>query len=75
MLPDSNTTFDYNSFGFSRYSTDEQWLIPHFEKMLYDNANLSLCYLEAYSVTKNSLYQNIVEETLEYVMKRLLLMV
>ena len=45
--------FDHIGFGFSRYSTDNKWLVPHFEKMLYDNALLIIAYLEAYEVTKN----------------------
>jgi len=63
--------YDHIGFGFSRYSTDDKWLIPHFEKMLYDNANLSLCYLEAFSATQNPLYAEIVKETLDYVMNRM----
>ncbi len=44
--------FDHIGFGFSRYSTDNKWLVPHFEKMLYDNALLSMAYTEAYEATK-----------------------
>ncbi|QTE24017.1 thioredoxin domain-containing protein [Polaribacter cellanae] len=53
--------------GFSRYSVDEKWHIPHFEKMLYDNAQLVSLYSDAYSITKNPLYKEVVLETLEYV--------
>src|SRR5438445_377385 len=56
--------YDQLGGGFHRYSTDERWLAPHFEKMLYDNALLSLAYLEAYQVTNSDFYREIVEETL-----------
>lgn len=59
--------FDHIGFGFSRYSTDNKWLIPHFEKMLYDNALLSMAYTEAYEATKNPLYKEITEKILTYV--------
>lgn len=59
--------YDQVGFGFSRYSTDRQWLVPHFEKMLYDNALLTLAYLEGYQATKNELYAKIAVETLSYV--------
>ena len=61
--------YDQLGGGFHRYSTDERWLAPHFEKMLYDNALLSLTYLEAYQVTGNEFYRTIVEETLAYVQR------
>ncbi|MCA9947556.1 MAG: thioredoxin domain-containing protein, partial [Anaerolineales bacterium] len=54
-----------------RYSTDVNWLVPHFEKMLYDNALLARAYLHAYQVTKEPLYRRIVEETLDFVMREL----
>ncbi|MDO5293932.1 MAG: thioredoxin domain-containing protein [bacterium] len=60
--------YDHIGGGFSRYSTDDQWLVPHFEKMLYDNALLVLAYAEAYQVTKNELYAYVIQETLQYVM-------
>lgn len=63
--------FDHISGGFSRYSTDEKWLVPHFEKMLYDNALLAYTYLEAFQITRRPLYQRIVERTLEYVLNEL----
>lgn len=60
--------YDHIGGGFSRYSTDERWLVPHFEKMLYDNAMLVLLYCEAYQVTKRPLYENVARETLQYIM-------
>lgn len=63
--------FDHIGGGFSRYSTDERWLVPHFEKMLYDNALLTLSYLEAYQVTKRPLYGDIAKRTLDYVLREL----
>ena len=55
--------------GFHRYSTDERWLVPHFEKMLYDNALLAGVYLEAFQVTANPFYRRIAVETLDYVLR------
>ncbi|MFK5976932.1 MAG: thioredoxin domain-containing protein [Sulfurovum sp.] len=52
--------------GFCRYSTDEAWLIPHFEKMTYDNALLSEVYLKAYSISNNSFYKDVAFETLDF---------
>lgn len=63
--------FDHIGFGFSRYSTDERWEIPHFEKMLYDNALLIYTYSYAASLTDNSLYQSIAEQTISYVIAEL----
>ncbi|NLL77915.1 MAG: thioredoxin domain-containing protein, partial [Clostridiales bacterium] len=63
--------FDHLGGGFSRYSTDEKWLVPHFEKMLYDNALLSLAYLEAYHITNQSFYRRVTESTLDYVLREL----
>ena len=59
--------FDQIGYGFHRYSTDKEWLVPHFEKMLYDQAMLTMAYTEAYQITQNQLYQNISEEILTYV--------
>jgi uncharacterized protein len=59
--------YDHIGFGFSRYSTDPQWLVPHFEKMLYDQALLTLAYVETYQATKNPFYKKTAEEILEYV--------
>jgi uncharacterized protein YyaL (SSP411 family) len=59
--------YDHVGGGFHRYSTDAQWLVPHFEKMLYDNALLAQDYLEAFQVFGDERYKRIVEETLQYV--------
>lgn len=61
--------YDHLGGGFARYSTDDEWLVPHFEKMLYDNAQLAQVYLEAYQVTGNEDYRRIVEETFTYVLR------
>ncbi|MBL4753500.1 MAG: thioredoxin domain-containing protein [Flavobacteriales bacterium] len=63
--------YDHLGGGFSRYSTDELWKVPHFEKMLYDNAQLVSLYSEAYQLTKEPLYKKIVFETLEFVKREL----
>ena len=63
--------FDHVGGGFSRYSTDRRWLVPHFEKMLYDNALLALAYTEAFQLTRRSLYEHIVRRTLDYVLREL----
>jgi len=63
--------YDQIGGGFSRYSVDEKWHIPHFEKMLYDNGQLVSLYSEAYLITKNKLYKDIVIETLEFVKREL----
>ena len=64
--------FDHIGGGFSRYSTDEKWLIPHFEKMLYDNALLAWAYTEAFSLTGRPLYRSIARKTIAYVLTELL---
>ena len=56
--------YDHIGYGFSRYSTDAKWLVPHFEKMLYDNALLASTYLEAYQYTKKPLYKTIATQYL-----------
>jgi len=61
--------FDHVGFGFSRYSTDEKWLAPHFEKMLYDNALLALAYLETYQVTKKRLFREVAEMIFAYILR------
>jgi uncharacterized protein YyaL (SSP411 family) len=61
--------FDHIGYGFSRYSTDHQWLVPHFEKMLYDNALLAIAYLEAYQATGNGSYAKTAEEIFTYVLR------
>ena len=63
--------FDHIGGGFSRYSTDQKWLVPHFEKMLYDNALLILAYLEAYQLTKNSFYADVARRTSDYILNEL----
>src|SRR6185312_10281465 len=59
--------YDQIGGGFHRYSVDDHWLIPHFEKMLYDNALLASCYTEAYQATGEQRYARVVRETLDYV--------
>ncbi len=61
--------YDHLGGGFARYSVDEYWLVPHFEKMLYDNALLAHLYLEAYQATGDAFYKRIAEETLDYVIR------
>ncbi len=63
--------YDQLGGGFHRYSVDTRWLAPHFEKMLYDNALLSQIYLHTYLATKESFYRQIVEETLDYVVREM----
>lgn len=63
--------YDQIGGGFSRYSVDEKWHVPHFEKMLYDNGQLVSLYSDAYLVTKNELYKDVVVETLEFVKREL----
>ncbi len=64
--------YDHIGGGFSRYSVDKKWHIPHFEKMLYDNAQLVSTYSNAYKLTKNELYKNVVEQTLSFVERELM---
>ena len=64
--------YDQLGGGFHRYSTDERWLVPHFEKMLYDNAQLARVYLHAYQVTGASEYRRVATETLDYVAREML---
>jgi uncharacterized protein YyaL (SSP411 family) len=63
--------FDQIGFGFHRYSTDSQWLLPHFEKMLYDQALLSLAYIEAFQVTDALKFKLTAKETIDYVLRDL----
>jgi uncharacterized protein YyaL (SSP411 family) len=65
--------YDVVGGGFHRYSVDNQWLVPHFEKMLYDNALLVPAYLHAFLLTGETSYRAIVEETLDYALRELLL--
>ena len=64
--------YDHVGGGFSRYSVDDKWHIPHFEKMLYDNAQLVSVYSKAYTLTKKPLYKKVVTETLEFVERELM---
>lgn len=59
--------FDHIGYGFHRYSTDREWLVPHFEKMLYDQALLVIAYTETYQITRKQMYKQTAEEILEYV--------
>ena len=59
--------YDQVGGGFSRYSVDDKWHVPHFEKMLYDNAQLISLYSDAYKLTKNRLYKNVVYETIGFI--------
>jgi uncharacterized protein YyaL (SSP411 family) len=63
--------YDQIGGGFARYSVDGVWKVPHFEKMLYDNAQLVSLYSEAYQATKNQLYKEIVDETLEFIKREM----
>lgn len=63
--------YDVVGGGFSRYSTDDHWRVPHFEKMLYDNAQLVRAYLHAWQVTHDPFYKRIVEETLAFIEKEM----
>ena len=64
--------FDTVDGGFSRYSVDNKWHIPHFEKMLYDNGQLVSLYSDAYKLTANSLYKEVIEKTLSFVERELM---
>jgi uncharacterized protein YyaL (SSP411 family) len=63
--------YDHLGGGFARYSTDDRWLVPHFEKMLYDNALLSSAYLEAYQLTGEPFCGQVARETLDYALSRM----
>ncbi len=63
--------FDQIGGGFSRYSTDAKWLVPHFEKMLYDNALIPVNYAEAYQITKDPFYLNVLKNTLDFVLREM----
>src|SRR5438094_9594776 len=63
--------YDQLAGGFHRYSVDERWLVPHFEKMLYDNALLVPAYLHGGVVTGEERYRNVVEQTVEYALREL----
>ena len=61
--------FDHIGLGFHRYSTDKRWFLPHFEKMLYDQAMISMAFLEAYQITNNENYANVAREIFTYVLR------
>ena len=63
--------YDQIGGGFARYSVDQRWLVPHFEKMLYDNAQLARVYLHAWQVTDDDAYRQVTEETLDYVLREM----
>ncbi|MBI1904032.1 MAG: thioredoxin domain-containing protein, partial [Planctomycetia bacterium] len=63
--------YDHLGGGFHRYAVDERWLVPHFEKMLYDNAMLAACYLEAFQATRAGDYARVVRETCDYVLREM----
>lgn len=64
--------FDHIGYGFFRYSVDDYWLVPHFEKMLYDNALLSLAYTKAFEITNKEIYREIAEKTYEFIIRDML---
>ena len=63
--------FDHIGYGFHRYSTDRKWLVPHFEKMLYDQAMLLMAYTEAYQATGKDEYRETAEQIIAYVLRDL----
>ncbi len=63
--------YDHLGGGFARYTTDEQWKVPHFEKMLYDNAQMVSLYAEAYQATKDEQYKEVVYETLDFISREM----
>ncbi len=65
--------YDLLGGGFHRYSVDRRWLVPHFEKMLYDNAQLAIVYLHGWQVTGNARYRRVAEETIGYMLRELAL--
>jgi uncharacterized protein len=66
--------YDIIGGGFARYSTDDQWLVPHFEKMLYDNAQLALAYLHAYLISGDEQFRAVTEDTLNFILDEMLLL-
>ena len=63
--------YDHIGGGFARYSTDDEWLVPHFEKMLYDNALLARTYVEAFQATGLERYRQVATETLDYILREM----
>jgi len=68
----SGGMYDHLGGGFARYSVDRYWLVPHFEKMVYDNAQLARTYLHAYQLTGDAFYERVVRETLRYLEREML---
>lgn len=64
--------FDHVGFGFYRYSVDEKWLVPHFEKMLYDNALLGMAYTKAYEITGENLFKDVAQKIYTFALRELL---
>ncbi len=64
--------YDHLGGGFHRYSVDEKWLVPHFEKMLYDNAQLTRIYAQVFIITKEPFFKRVVEETADYLLREML---
>lgn len=67
----SGGIYDHVGGGFARYSTDREWLVPHFEKMLYDNAQLVRAYVEAFQVTGDAACERVARDTLDYVLREM----
>jgi uncharacterized protein len=65
----SGGIWDHIGFGFHRYSTDEKWIVPHFEKMLYDQAQISIACIEAYQATKDKKYKDIAQDIFTYLLR------
>ena len=63
--------YDHLGGGFHRYSVDAKWLVPHFEKMLYDNAQLVRIYAHAYTITREPLFRSVIEETVDYLLREM----
>ena len=63
--------YDHLGGGFHRYSVDERWLVPHFEKMLYDNAQLTRIYVQVFCLTQEPFFRNVVEETVDYLLREM----
>lgn len=64
--------YDHLGGGFARYSVDDKWLVPHFEKMLYDNGQLLSAYADAYKITSSPLYAEVIDETIEFLSRELM---
>lgn len=64
--------YDHIGYGFHRYSTDKMWLLPHFEKMLYDQAMMAICYLKTYEITLDNFYKEVAEEIFEFVISNMM---